>query len=605
MIPLLSCQSLGKSYAARPLFRNISFGVLPDERLGLIGPNGSGKSTLLRILAGEETPDSGEISRRRDLSLIYVPQADVFPPGKTAAQVLEEALATQKLEPYERASLLNRVVAQVGFGNLDQAVDTLSGGWRKRLALARALVQRPGLLILDEPTNHLDLEGVLWLESLLRTAPFALLLVSHDRYFLENVTNRTLELNRAFPEGYLSIAGPYSEFLQRKEEFLAGQAHQQHSLQGKVNQEIEWLRRGPQARTTKAKARIDQAHQMIGDLKELKVRNAQGRSAEIDFNASGRKTNELVVARGVAKSMGGRELFSGVDLTLSPGTRIGLIGPNGSGKTTLIRLLAAEFTPDAGQIRRAERLRIVRFDQNREFLDRSVSLRRALAPESDNVEFRGSWMHVSAWAKRFLFSADQLDMIVGNLSGGEQARVLIANLMRQPADLLILDEPTNDLDIPTLEVLEESLVEFPGAIVLVTHDRYLLDRVSTEVLALDGRGRAHSLADYAQWERTWKDGKEPTASSGGKKAPDAKSAPPPTRRLSTAEQRELAGMEDAITRAEEETLRLHDKLADPAIAADHVRVREVFAAYEHAQEQSTLLYARWEELENRQSAVGR
>ena len=605
MIPLLSCQSLGKSYAARPLFRNISFGVLPDERLGLIGPNGSGKSTLLRILAGEETPDSGEISRRRDLSLIYVPQADVFPPGKTAAQVLEEALATQKLEPYERASLLNRVVAQVGFGNLDQAVDTLSGGWRKRLALARALVQRPGLLILDEPTNHLDLEGVLWLESLLRTAPFALLLVSHDRYFLENVTNRTLELNRAFPEGYLSIAGPYSEFLQRKEEFLAGQAHQQHSLQGKVNQEIEWLRRGPQARTTKAKARIDQAHQMIGDLKELKVRNAQGRSAEIDFNASGRKTNELVVARGVAKSMGGRELFSGVDLTLSPGTRIGLIGPNGSGKTTLIRLLSAELTPDAGQIRRAERLRIVRFDQNREFLDRSVSLRRALAPESDNVEFRGSWMHVSAWAKRFLFSADQLDMIVGNLSGGEQARVLIANLMRQPADLLILDEPTNDLDIPTLEVLEESLVEFPGAIVLVTHDRYLLDRVSTEVLALDGTGRAHALADYAQWERTWQESKDSAAPEAGKKAPDSKPPPPPARRLSTAEQRELAGMEDAITRAEEETLRLHDKLADPAIAADHVRVREVFAAYEHAQEQSTLLYARWEELENRQSAVGR
>ena len=602
MIPLLSCQTLCKSYAARPLFRNISFGVLPNERLGLIGPNGSGKTTLLRIFAGDEKPDSGEISRRRDLRLVYVPQTDVFPAGKTAAQVLDEALATQRLEGYERAALLNRVVAQVGFGDTQQPVDTLSGGWRKRLALARALVQRPGLLILDEPTNHLDLEGVLWLEALLRSAPFALLLVSHDRYFLENVTNRTLELNPAYPEGYLSIAGPYSEFLQKKEEFLAGQAHQQHSLQGKVNQEIEWLRRGPQARTTKAKARIDQAHQMIGDLAELKVRNAQGRTAAIDFNASGRKTNDLLVTRGVAKRMGDRLLFSGVDLSLAPGTRMGLIGPNGSGKTTLLRLMAGELTPDAGEIRRAERLRIVRFDQNREFLDRSVSLRRALAPESDNVEFRGSWMHVSAWAKRFLFSADQLDMIVGSLSGGEQARVLIASLMRQPADLLILDEPTNDLDIPTLEVLEESLVEFPGAIVLVTHDRYLLDRVSTEVLALDGAGGAHALADYAQWERTWQSRKESEAPAAGKpKARCPKVAAPAARRLSSAEQRELAGMEAAITKAEEEVVRLHDKLADPAIAADHVEVKSVFAAYEKSQEQAAKLYARWEELESRQS----
>jgi ATP-binding cassette subfamily F protein uup len=600
MTPLLSCQSLEKSYAARPLFRNISFGILPDERLGLIGPNGSGKTTLLRILAGQEEPDSGEVSRRRDLRLVYVPQNDVFDPDKTVGQVLDAAAATQRLEEYERVALLRRVCAQIGFAETTQNVRTLSGGWRKRLALAQALIQRPGLLILDEPTNHLDLEGVLWLESLLKTASFALLLVSHDRYFLENVTNRTLELNRAYPEGYLSIAGPYSEFLQKKEEFLAGQAHQQHTLQGKVKQEIEWLRRGPQARTTKAKARIDQAHQMIGDLAELKVRNAQGRSAEIDFSASGRKTNELLVARDVGKRMGDRLLFSGVDLVLSPGTRIGLIGPNGSGKTTLLRLMAGELEPDSGAIRRAERLRIVRFDQGREQLDRSLSLRRALAPESDNVEFRGSTMHVSAWARRFLFDADQLDMIVGNLSGGEQARVLVATLMRQPADLLILDEPTNDLDIPTLEVLEESLVEFPGAIVLVTHDRYLLDRVSTEVLALDGAGSAHALADYAQWERIRESRVEATPGSSARpKTQDPKSMPPAVRRLSTIEQRELAGMEMAITAAEEEVVRLHDRLADPAIAADHIEAQAVFAAYEESQERVASLYARWEELEAR------
>jgi ABC transport system ATP-binding/permease protein len=596
MTPLLSCQSLAKSYASRPLFRNISLGVLPGERLGLIGPNGSGKTTLLRILAGQESPDAGEVSRRRDLRLVYVPQEEVFEPGATVAQVLDGALATQRLEDYERAALLSRVLAQVRFTDTDQSVEALSGGWRKRLALAHALLLQPALLILDEPTNHLDLEGVLWLEGLLRSTPFALILVSHDRYFLENVTNRTVELNRAYPDGCLSIAGPYSEFLQKKEEFLAGQAHQQHTLQGKVKQEVEWLRRGPQARTTKAKARIDQAYRMMDDLADLKTRNAQGRTAELDFSASGRKTNDLLVTRGVAKSMGGRLLFTGVDVTLSPGTKLGLIGPNGSGKTTLLRLIAGELEPDEGAIRRAERLRIVRFDQNRDHLDRSVSLRRALAPESDNVEFRGSSMHVSAWAKRFLFGAEQLDMIVGNLSGGEQARVLIATLMRQPADLLILDEPTNDLDIPTLEVLEESLVEFRGAIVLVTHDRYLLDRVSTEILALDGEGHAHALPDYAQWERTRETLAPPAAQP---KPTPSKAAPAPVRRLSTAEQRELAGMETAILEAEAEVSRLHDRLAEPAIAADHVEARAVYEAYKQAQDRVATLYARWEDLESR------
>jgi len=600
MTPLLSCQLLTKQFASRPLFRSISFGLLPDERLGLIGPNGSGKTTLLRILAGEEPTDSGEVSRQKNLRLIHVPQTDVFTAGLTVAQVVDTAVSTQNLEGYERTALLNRVLKQAGFDQTTQLVENLSGGWRKRLALAQALVQRPELLILDEPTNHLDLEGVLWLEALLKAAPFALLLVSHDRYFLENVTNRTIELNRAYPEGYLSVAGPYSEFLVKKDDLLAGQAHQQHALAGKVKQEIEWLRRGPQARTTKAKARIDQAHQMIGDLAELKLRNSQGRSAEIDFSASGRRTNDLIVARGIAKEMGGRQLFSDLDLHLSPGVRVGLVGPNGSGKTTLLRILEGALEPDAGQIRRSERLRIVRFHQNREALDRTASLRRALAPESDNVDYRGSTMHVSAWAKRFLFGVDQLDMIVGSLSGGEQARVLIADLMRQPADLLILDEPTNDLDIPTLEVLEESLVEFLGAIVLVTHDRYLLDRVSTEILALDGAGSAYSIADYAQWERLL--GARQSSESDRTAKPGARkptSPAPPPRRLTTAESRELAGMEDAITRAEEEIVRLHDQFSDPTIAADHIKLKALVTEQEKAQEHVAALYVRWEELESR------
>ncbi|HLK56472.1 MAG TPA: ABC-F family ATP-binding cassette domain-containing protein, partial [Chthonomonadaceae bacterium] len=480
---LLSVQSLSKAFSARPLFTDITLGISEGERLGLIGPNGSGKTTLLHILSGAETPDSGEVSKRRDVRLVAVAQEDAFPPEQTVGDILTSAIAHEPLEDYERTALLKRVLAQVGFAEDAQQAGALSGGWRKRLALARALIQRPDLLLLDEPTNHLDLNGVLWLEALLRSAPFAFLLISHDRYFLENVTNRIIELSRAYPEGYLSVKGAYSDFLTRKQDFLTAQAQQQHALEGQVKREVEWLRRGPQARTTKAQYRIDEAHRLIGELAEVKVRNAQDKTVDVDFSASGRKTKELLVAKNLSKALGGRTLFSNLNLTLMPGAKLGLLGPNGSGKTTLLRLLTEELTPDTGVIRKAEGLRVVYFDQARAPLDRQQSLRRALSPESDNVVYRGASMHVSAWARRFLFRPEQLEMPVGALSGGEQARILLANLMRLPADILILDEPTNDLDIPSLEVLEESLSDFPGALVLVTHDRYMLDTVSTELLA--------------------------------------------------------------------------------------------------------------------------
>src|SRR5579871_3175029 len=497
MTPLLSCRNLSKTYGARPLFAGITLGIAPGERLGLIGPNGSGKSTLLQILSGEERPDDGEIARRRALRLVFLPQEDLFPSDVSIGDVLAEALHRERLEAYERAALLHATLLKFGFADETQRVDTLSGGWRKRLALARAFIQRPDLLLLDEPTNHLDLQGVLWLEALLKDAPFAFVLVSHDRYFLENVTNRIVELNQAYPEGYFSVDGNYSAFLAKKAEFLEAQGKLQHALEGQVKREVEWLRRGPQARTTKADYRIQEAHRLIDELAEVKYRNTQDRTVSIDFTGSQRKTKELLVAKGIGKSLGGRALFAGLNLTLSPGIKLGLLGPNGSGKTTLLRLLTGELTPDSGIIQRAEGLRIVYFDQARAPLEMQVSLRRALSPESDTVHYRGSALHVSAWAQRFLFRSDQLEMPVGSLSGGEQARILLANLMRLEADVLILDEPTNDLDIPSLEVLEESLTDFPGAIVLVTHDRYMLDTISTELLALDGKGEAAYFADYA------------------------------------------------------------------------------------------------------------
>ncbi len=604
MALLLSCRNLSKSYSNRPLFVDITMGISQGEHIGLIGPNGSGKTTLLKVLAGEEKPDSGEVSRRREVRLVYLAQEDLFPEADTVIEVLEYAMRGEHLEDYERAARINIIMSRVGFTEGEQSVRTLSGGWRKRLSVARALIQEPDLLLLDEPTNHLDLEGVLWLESLLKTASFGYILVSHDRYFLENVTRRVVELNRAYPEGYFNSEGAYSDFLIKKEAFLEAQAHKQHALEGQVKREVEWLRRGPQARTTKADYRIKAAGKLIGELADVKYRNTQGRAVDIDFTATNRKTKELLVGKGIEKSLGGRTLFTDLNVTLSPGTRLGLLGANGSGKTTLLRVLSGELSTDAGQVRGAEGLRIVRFDQNRQLLDRDTSLRRALSPNGDTVIYNDTPTHITSWAKRFLFRADQLDMPVSSLSGGEQARILIANLMLRPADLLIMDEPTNDLDIASLEVLEESLTDFPGALLLVTHDRYMLDNVSTQLLALDGEGGTAYFADYSQWEssRTLPapvPGKSMKPASAPRAAAPTVAPVPPIRRLSTLEQRELSGMETKILAAEVEVEKLQESLSRPPIASDHVKLQAAWKELDAAQKRVAALFARWEDLESR------
>ena len=307
-------------------------------------------------------------------------------------------------------------------------------------------------------------------------------------------------MNRRYPNGLFEAKGRYSEFLEQRDAALQAQADYQSSLANQSRREVEWLRRGPKARTTKAKARIDSAGRLIDELNDMESRQSKG-PAGIDFTASGRRSKKLIEVIGLGKSLGAQLIVGSLDLQLGPGERIGLLGPNGSGKSTLLELLAGTLTPDAGTITRADRLRVVTFEQHRESLDQQATLRQALAPAGgDAVVYQERSVHLVSWAKRFLFKPEQLDLPVCRLSGGEQARLLIARLMLQPADVLILDEPTNDLDIPTLDVLEDSLLEFTGALVLVTHDRWLLDRVSTRLLALDGTGRADWFADYAQWE---------------------------------------------------------------------------------------------------------
>ena len=605
MALVLSCDSLGKSFGARPLFAGITLHLDDNQRTGLIGPNGSGKSTLLKILAGLETTDTGSISTRRSLRLGYLPQNDVFEPGLTVEDVLIDALAgghdAAHKDHHEHQIEASIMLGKVGFTDFEQAVDSLSGGWRKRLSLARELILKPDLLLLDEPTNHLDVEGILWLEKLLRDAPFGFLLVSHDRYFLENVTNRIIELNTAYAGGFLSHIGTYSEFLQKREEYLVAQASYEKSLAGRVRREIEWLQRGAKARRTKAKGRIEEAGRMIGELADVKARNTRRDAAEIEFAGTQRQTRKMLVAKKVSKSLGGRILFKDVDFILAPGTRLGLLGPNGSGKTSLIKLLTGELQPDTGEIVRADALKIVTFDQNRGQLDPTETLRRALSPGGDNIVYRGEGMHISGWARRFHFRTEQLDLRVGDLSGGEQARILIARLMMMPADLLILDEPTNDLDIDTLEILEESLESFPGAMVMVTHDRYMLDRVSTELLAIDGKGGARMHVDLAEWERA----AEPeTKVEEPKKTAATKSPskpPPGLKRLTWNEQKEWEQMEQKIMTSEADVEKRQRALDDPAVAKDHVKYTQACRELETAQEAVRVLYARWEVLETKQT----
>jgi ATP-binding cassette subfamily F protein uup len=594
---LISCQSIGKTFGTRVLFENVSLTIAEGERVGLIGPNGSGKTTLMKILADLETPDAGTVTHRKMLRLGYVAQENPFGPEETVRSVAEGALRQVALDNAEKEARLNVTLGRAGFSDLEQSAQSLSGGWRKRLAIARELLPGPDVLLLDEPTNHVDLDGILWLERLLSEARFASVVVSHDRYFLENFATDMAEINRVYPEGLFRVRGGYSEFLLKREEFRSAQAQYRDSLQNTVRREVEWLRRGPKARTTKSKARIDNAERLIQELGGLQSA-ATEQAAQINFSASGRKTKRLVTLKGVSKSLGGRKLFDQLDVVLTAGTRLGLVGPNGSGKTTLLRTIIGELEPDSGELERAEGLRAVYFDQHRAQLDPDVSLRRALCPHGDTVLYRERPIHVAGWARKFLFHPDQLDAVVGKLSGGERARVAIANLMLQPADLLLLDEPTNDLDIPTLEVLEQSLMEFAGALVLVTHDRYMLDRVSTTVLGLGAAPGAY--ADYSQWEQAREEQqrrKEPKAEPVIRRTQEFSQK----KKLSYLESREWDSIEQRIQDSEQALAACQAELQSPEVNRDPARLKQAFDRLQAAQSAVDSLYERWAELEGKQS----
>jgi ABC transport system ATP-binding/permease protein len=603
LAPIISAQGLSKRYGSAPLFEDISFTVSAGERIGLIGPNGSGKSTLLEILRGRIKPDRGTVAIRKGTRLSSVVQISQFAEGETIRTAIEGALERAAVPDGERLSRIAETLGRAGFADFETPTAALSGGWRKRLAICEGLAQGPDILLLDEPTNHLDLAGIEWLETVLQDAAFASVTVSHDRYFLENVATEVVELNHIYENGFLRVEGNYSAFLEAKEEYLHAQGKRQDALTNRVHTEMEWLRRGPKARATKAKARIDRAHGMISELAALNARSRTD-TAKIDFSATNRQTKRLLELDEVTYAIGGRTLFEDVRFTVTSGMHVGLVGANGSGKTTLLRLLLGEIQPTSGEIRKANSSRIVYFDQNRQ-LDPDLTLRRALAPDSDSVIYQDRVIHVAAWAARFLFASGDLNQPVGKLSGGERARVLIAQLMLQPADILLLDEPTNDLDIPTLEILEESLLEYQGALVLVTHDRFMLDRVSTIVLGLNGSGDAEDFADYAQWDAWQRSRKIRNMSDGAarshrSRSPAGEAQPAiPNKKLSYGEVREFASIEKRIAEAEQELHAKRAALEDPALRSDTIRLHRIAIQMGEAQKTVDDLYARWEELEQK------
>ncbi len=602
MTLLLNCNDLEKAHGARVLFKGVSFGISKNDKIGLIGPNGAGKSTLLRILSGEDSADSGTLAAKKYLRTSLVPQISSYP-SDPILDVIVNAISKDNHNPqHVRLSQAETILSKLGFTDFYQNAHALSGGWKKRLDLAKALINAPELLLLDEPTNHLDVEGIQWLGNFLKKEnSLAFVVTSHDRYFLQKVATKMIELNPHYPNGIFACDGSYEEFLVKREEFLNYQLECEQALKTKSGSEQEWLRRSPKARTTKSRARIQEAGRLLDELTELRSRNKRS-TAKIDFETSDRQTKKLLVAKNISKKMGDRLLFSHLDLTLTPGLRLGIVGANGTGKTTLLKVLAGQLEPDQGTIKSADDLKIVYFDQHRQLLRDDISLKEALCPNGDTVFYRGKNIHVNSWAKRFLFEPWRLTLPIKQLSGGERARIGIAKLMLQPADLLFLDEPTNDLDIETLETLEESLSEFPGAVVLITHDLALLDGVTNAILGLGILGENPLLADYSQWE----DFVQERQIKAVEPLPELKAAPKPKeatapKKLSWAEQKEMEQMESAILKVEAEMTELENQAeAYSASQSDNIHeLQEIYRKLGEAQEKLDQLFHRWQELETR------
>ena len=585
-----------KKGLSRSLFHDLNFQLEERDRIAVIGPNGSGKSTLLKIIAGIDTPDGGTATRTRHLKLAYVTQHIAFNDERS---VLEETLAAAHAAGLDEADGLVRsrmILDKIGFTDLSQRIGALSGGWKKRLQLACALVEELDAILLDEPTNHLDFDGVDWLENFLAETQLAWIVVTHDRYFLNRTARRIVEINDVFENGYFETTGDYETHQKRKEEYIEAQTSRRETLQAKLRIEEAWLSRGPCARGSKAKYRISQSKDLQKSLGEISQRLKQGTSF-IAFSENGIMSKDLVEAVDVHKGFDGKKVIDGFSGVVRRGQILGVLGTNGSGKTTLLRLMGKMVEPDQGTVRHMRDLEIVYFDQIREQMATREPLKTFLTDYGDRVYYQGESVHINSYIRRFRFTNEHLDIPVANLSGGEKARAMIAKVIQRKADLLLLDEPTNDLDIATLELLEESLMKFQGAIILVTHDRYMLERLADYFVGIIADGSPRFYADYRQWLREVRSAPESVAEKnvaakdGAIRKERERKADPV--RLSYMEIREYQGMETRILEAEQRVSDLKEaatKLAQENDPMALKRVCDELSAAEHDVEKH---YERW------------
>jgi ATP-binding cassette subfamily F protein uup len=591
MAVLLNLDKISKSFGTKALFTDLSLTVNEGDRIGIIGDNGTGKSTLTKIMVSLESADTGNIAIRKNLKTAYIPQVSNYDAHASVWDIVAKTAITDFKDADVKTAT---ALSIVGFDDYTVKVNTLSGGWSKRLDIACGIVNEPELLILDEPTNHLDYQALAWLENFLNSARFTWVMVSHDRYLLENCANRIVEISKRYEGNIFQSEGRYDDFLEKHLLFIEQQNKLEAVMSNKVRAEIEWLRRGPKARRTKAKYRIDEAHNLIKELADLKERKQTSRT-EIEFSASNRKTKVLVKIKSISKSFGDKHILKNFTANLTTGLRIGLLGGNGVGKSTLLKLLSKQIEPDAGSVEHADNLKIVYFDQARESLNLQKTVKQYLADGNDTVIFKDRPIHLISWIKRFGFSPEQIDAPISALSGGEQARILITRLMLQPADILLLDEPTNDLDIRTIEALEENLLEFGGLLVIVSHDRYMISRVCGLFIGFTTDGKAELFADYEQWEESLKTNKKVNAGNARKREKDQKPKKEKTK-LSYKEKLELQEVEKQIEILDDKIKSLEAQLADPKNFSDFILLHKLTQEIAADKEALDKFYHRWEAL---------
>lgn len=601
MTPQISVHQIEKSFAQKVLFHQLSFGIQQGQRLALLGPNGAGKSTLLKILCGIEDVDGGEVTTQNSLSVAYVPQDDIYPQEKSVYDVACQILSQHGFDIHEAEVQAAIYLSQAGFEDFEQKAGRLSGGWRKRLSLAIALAKECDVLLLDEPTNHLDWEGILWLEGILQNYRKTLIVISHDREFLKNQCREFMEINPGYANGFFAFKGSYEEFLEKKAQYLAGELSRQSSLSNKVRRETEWLRAGVKARTTKSTSRSKEAHGLIDQLSELKSRNQSvHRSAQISVDHAGKKSKQFYQIEDLSIFYDDNVILKGLTLRLGPKQALGVLGSNASGKTSLIRVLTEKAKNYRGSLKIANDLKVVYFDQKREHLDPEETPQSFLGDGSDHLHYRGESVHVFSYASRFLFTADQMGQPIHKLSGGEKARLLVAKLLAQPADVFVLDEPTNDLDLNTIEILEEGLKSFPGLVILVSHDRYFLRHICKMYLGLDGHGGWETYASLDQWLKP--NAKKSSAHSQaetGKKSVEKKTATKV--KLSYKEKRALETIESDIAQAEQELEKAQNLVEQNTDFSNHNKTSRLLDDLRIKQKNVEELYQLWQKLENKNS----